>query len=179
MAVDADQNHDAAAHPLPQRSSATAPDDLTAWDLSVVRPRRGRLRLWSGVVLAGCAFVLTIAALVHPDPAGIGTKSQFGLGTCGMYKLTGLPCPTCGMTTAFANTVRGHFVRAFFAQPTGLILAIATMLVALGAGWSLVTGRLPPIRVPIITPYRLLFILLVLLLGGWAFKMVEILTQRA
>ena len=34
----------------------------------------------------------------------------------------------------------------------------------------LVVGRMPPVRVPIVTPYRLFFGLLVLLLGSWGFK---------
>jgi hypothetical protein len=76
------------------------------------------------------------------------------------------------MTTAFAYTVRGRFVRAFLAQPAGFLVALAVAACALGAGWVVLTGRMPAIRLPIVTPYRLFFGLLVLLLGSWAFKIV-------
>jgi hypothetical protein len=76
------------------------------------------------------------------------------------------------MTTAFAYTVRGRLFRAFMAQPTGMLLAIATIATAVVASWSLATGRAPRISIPILSPYRLFTILLVLLIGGWAFKIV-------
>ncbi len=131
-----------------------------------MRRRRG----WAAVVFCGCAVVLGIAAWLTPNPRGYGTHRQLGFGKCGMLVMTGLPCPTCGMTTAFAYTVRGNLLRAFLAQPTGMVLALATVATALGSIWVLITGRIPPVRVPYITPYRLFLVLIVLLLGGWAFK---------
>lgn len=171
------------AHDNNSTEAAEAPEstlaDLTAWDFSAVSYDRRKLRMWSGLVLAGCVAVLGVAAWIVPSPAGVGVQSQFGLGTCGMLKVTGLPCPTCGMTTAFAHTVRGQLISAFWAQPTGLVLTLAIMMAALGASWTLATGRLLPVRIPILTPYRLLVALLVLLVGGWAFKMVVMLANRS
>ncbi len=132
----------------------------------LVRRRRG----WAAVVFCCCAVVLGLAVWLTPDPRGYGTHRQLGFGKCGMLVMTGLPCPTCGMTTAFAYTVRGRFGRAFLAQPAGFLLALATVLTGLGSAWVLVTGRMPPVRVPYITPYRLFLVLMILLLGGWAFK---------
>lgn len=145
--------------------------DLVAWDLSIYRPRPWRLRVWAAALLAGCGVLLGMAVALQPDGRGLGTHEQFGLAPCGMIAMTGLPCPTCGMTTAFAHTVRGQLVRAFIAQPTGLALALATIVAAIGSAWTLATGRLPPVRIPVLTPYRLLLLLLVLLVGGWAFKL--------
>lgn len=138
----------------------------------VGRQGRGRLRLQAGVVLLGCAAILSVGVWLTPDKRGYGTHRQLGFGECGMLITTGLPCPTCGMTTAFAYTVRGRFVRAFLAQPAGFLVALAVAGCALGAGWVLLTGRMPAIWLPIVTPYRLFFGLLVLLLGSWAFKIV-------
>ena len=47
-----------------------------------------------------------------------------------MVVVWGLPCPTCGMTTAFAHTVRGRWLAAARAQPAGFVAAIATALLA-------------------------------------------------
>jgi hypothetical protein len=85
---------------------------------------------------------------------------------------TGLPCPTCGMTTAFAHTVRGQWGRAFWVQPAGFALALATIASVGGAGWVLVRGRWPAVNPFWVTPFRLFLALLVLLLGGWGFKLV-------
>ena len=130
----------------------------------------GRLRCYAGLVALGCVAILSLAAWLSPDDRGYGTHEGLGFGKCGMLVTTGLPCPTCGMTTAFAFAVRGRLIRAFLAQPAGLALALATMACALGAGWVLVTGRVPGLRLPILSPYRLFLGLLVLLLGSWAFK---------
>ncbi len=83
---------------------------------------------------------------------------------------TGLPCPTCGMTTAFANTVRGRFWAAFLAQPTGLILCLATTGACGAALFALWRGRWPTLRIKYLSPDRLFLALLVLLIAGWAFK---------
>jgi len=131
---------------------------------------RGRLRLFAALALLTCCALLGMAAWLTPDERGYGTHQQLGFGKCGMLVTTGLPCPTCGMTTAFAYTVRGRLTRAFLAQPAGFFLAVVTVVGALAAGWVVVAGRMPPIRVPILTPYRLFFGLLVLLVGSWAFK---------
>ncbi len=132
----------------------------------------GRLRFVAALVAVGCCAVLGLAAWLTPDERGYGTHEQLGFGKCGMLITTGLPCPTCGMTTAFAYAVRGRLIRAFLAQPAGLVLALATAAGALGAAWVVAAGRMPPVRMPMITPYRLFFGLLVLLAGSWAFKIV-------
>jgi hypothetical protein len=54
---------------------------------------------------------------------------DFGLlfGPCGMKQRTGLPCPTCGMTTCVLAFVRGEVLLAFYTQPAGAFLC--TLLV--------------------------------------------------
>ena len=130
-------------------------------------------RLWAAVVFVACTSVLVIAGRLTPDPSGVGTHRQLGFGECGMLVTTGLPCPTCGMTTAFSNTVRGRLIQAFLAQPAGLILAIATMAAVLLSGWTVLFGRMPRIAMWLPGPYLFCLILLFLLLGGWAFKLAQ------
>ena len=108
--------------------------------------------------------MLALSTWLEPDPRGFGTHQQFGTGPCGMLIQTGLPCPTCGMTTAFAHTVRGQWGRAFWVQPAGFVLALATMICVGGAGWVLVRGRWPVVNLFWVTPFRLFLALLVLAL---------------
>ncbi|MBI4576046.1 MAG: DUF2752 domain-containing protein [Planctomycetes bacterium] len=81
----------------------------------------------AGLALAA-ASVLGLALRLDPDPRGLGTHEQLGLLPCGFHALTGLPCPSCGMTTAFALAVRGRLGPAFLAQPAGALLYAATAL---------------------------------------------------
>lgn len=121
--------------------------------------------MFAGFVLLGCLAVLAVAVYVDPE----GPPSQLG-GPCGMLVTTGLPCPTCGMTTAFAYTVRGRWLRAAWAQPAGFVFALGTIGLAVVAVGVLIRGRWPRIGVGLIRPDRLFLGLLVLLLGAWAFK---------
>jgi hypothetical protein len=71
------------------------------------------------------AAVLGIALRLRPDLRGYGTHEQLGLPPCAFYATTGRPCPSCGMTTAFAWSVRGRLDRAWRANPAGSLLALA------------------------------------------------------
>lgn len=129
-------------------------------------------RLWAALLLLAAAGVLALAGYLRPDARGWGTHQQLGFAPCGMIVAIGLPCPACGMTTAFAYTVRGQVVRAFVAQPAGLVLALATIALLAGALWTLLTGC-PP-RLPLtrpLSPLLVFTLLLALLLGGWGFKL--------
>jgi hypothetical protein len=86
-------------------------------------------RLLAGSVAAGCLTLLIVAASLTPDAAGHGTHQQLGLPPCGWLLATGYPCPTCGMTTAFAASAEGNFLTAFVTQPIGALLAVATAVV--------------------------------------------------
>lgn len=76
--------------------------------------------------LAGATLI--IARLLRPSPSGFGTHQQLGLPPCLFFKLTGIPCPSCGLTTSFAHSSRLHFVQAFLAQPFGVIAFCLTVI---------------------------------------------------
>lgn len=115
--------------------------------------------------------MLAVAVWLKPDPRGYGTHQQLGAGPCGMVLTTGLPCPTCGMTTAFAHTVRGQWISAFMAQPAGFALALATIVMVGVCAYSVWTGRVPAPLTNDRIVFRLFVALLVLLVAGWAFKL--------
>jgi hypothetical protein len=148
-----------------------ATESADASVLPAARPvdRRGA-RVWAGAILVTCVGVLGVAAWLEPDPRGYGTHEQFGGGPCGALVMTGYPCPTCGMTTAFAHTVRGQLVAAFWAQPAGLVLALGTVVLAGVAAVTVVRGRWPRVFLGPTTLHRLFIVALVVLLGGWGAK---------
>ena len=51
------------------------------------------------------------------------THRQLGLPPCTFKELTGLPCPSCGMTTSFALLIRGDVGNSLRANAVGTLLA--------------------------------------------------------
>ena len=123
-------------NPPSQSFLMKSPETLVG--LPVGRVSRAAL---AGLALAlACGFLA--AAWLQPDPQGFGTHRQFGLPGCSFRMLFGKPCPGCGMTTCFANFVRGDWNAAARANPAGLLLA--TVCAGL-IPWSLISawsGRL-------------------------------------
>lgn len=133
-------------------------------------------RLWGRLYAAGLAAaavsLLLVATFLQPEGHRLGTHQQLRIPPCGFVTLTGLPCPTCGMTTAFAHAVRGHFVRAMRAQLAGFVLALGVMVTALLSMVSIITGRRPSLNWYRLRPESLLWWALALLLVAWALKIV-------
>lgn len=75
--------------------------------------------MWGLFLVAGFG----LAAHLDPDPRGFGTHQRLGLPPCTTRALFGVPCPSCGMTTSFANFVRGRLLQAAQANASGLLLA--------------------------------------------------------
>lgn len=122
-------------------------------------------------IFAFTAILIALAIYLRPETRGYGTHQQLGLPACSFIILSGMPCPTCGMTTAFADTVRGRLVEAFFAQPAGLVLCLTTMALAAYSLCVVVTGSSVVIRWERIS-VKLMLGLAFLIVAGWAFKMV-------
>ncbi|RME21977.1 MAG: DUF2752 domain-containing protein [Deltaproteobacteria bacterium] len=73
------------------------------------------------------AAVLSVARILTPDPAGLGTHRQLGLGGCAMLTTTGIPCPMCGMTTTFSHLAHLEPIQAVLTQPFGVVLFAGTV----------------------------------------------------
>ena len=90
---------------------------------------------WFGIAAASAA-VLGIARVLTPDPSGVGTHVQLGIPRCGFLAITGLPCPACGLTTAFAHMARGEIGGALDANALGVLLfAIVCVMLPFGV-WA-------------------------------------------
>jgi hypothetical protein len=132
--------------------------------------RRDRRLYMTVLALAGA--VLVVARLLTPSPRGVGTHEQLGLPPCMFLKLTGVPCPSCGLTTSFAHATRLHLYEAFVTQPFGLLACAVTLLLIPTVG-LLMYRRVPWMRVATgRATRRMLLVLLMLYLSGWAYKII-------
>ncbi len=93
-------------------------------EIAAERPTWGTKLFYASWVV-GFVALNWIAFRLHPAPAGMGTHEQLGLPPCGFLQLTGIPCPSCGLTTAFSHIAHGHPVDAFLAQPFGVAVYVA------------------------------------------------------
>jgi hypothetical protein len=96
-------------------------------------------------LLAACGVaavaLLATARGLNPDPRGFGTHEQLGLSACGFARLTGWRCPTCGMTTSWAQAARGNLGAALAASGGGTVLFAIALLAAPWALASAIAGK--------------------------------------
>jgi len=103
-----------------------------------------RRRVRAALVAVAAALVALFAVAVRLDPyepdgtpRTMATHTQLGLPECNFLRLTGVPCPSCGMTTSFALLVHGDPGASLRANPVGTLLA--AFLLGL-IPWSLVSA---------------------------------------
>lgn len=116
-----------------QRLNASCPPPLP----EALEERRERF-LAAALGLMGTTVFCVAAALNPYDAAGRplshGTHRQLGLPPCFVKQITGLVCPSCGMTTSFSLVMHGNVFAAWQANSAGVIVA----LLGLGAtSWML------------------------------------------
>jgi hypothetical protein len=106
-------------------------------DRPPISPAAPELRWWvRGTLLffaLGWTGIFVIAAWLRPyaedgTPLRMETHRQMGLPACTFKYYSGLPCPSCGMTTSFALLVRGDVVNSLKANAVGTGLAVFGML---------------------------------------------------
>jgi hypothetical protein len=98
-------------------------------------------------MLLGLAVVFGAACWLNPYGADgralrLGTHQRLGLPPCTFYALTGLPCPSCGMTTSFALLVRGDLGSSLKANAVGTLLALIGIVLVPWSVACLVRGRI-------------------------------------
>jgi hypothetical protein len=113
------------------------------------------MKAWVRSTLVGIAVGLVAVFAVawrldpyFPDgtPRRMETHRQLHLPPCTFKETTGLPCPSCGMTTSFALLVRGDVANSLRANAVGTLLAVFCLAVIPWSLASAVRGRLLVIR---------------------------------
>ena len=146
---------------------------FTPLPVRFVEPRRLSVgaRVGVGMLSAACLLVLVLAARLTPNPTGLGTHRGLGLPECGFLEATGLPCPSCGMTTSFAWFVRGNLLASVYVQPMGAMLAALCGLGVWAGAFAAFTGT-PLHRLLATIPSRTWAVpLLSLAITAWGWKM--------
>lgn len=131
-----------------------------------------RDRIYYSISLFSLGSILVVSRLLHPSPRGVGTHEQLGLPPCLFLKLTGIPCPSCGLTTSFAHAVRFHLYESFITQPFGL-LACAVIFLLIPTIVILMWRRVPwdgPFQA--FANKKMFYTALVIYLAAWAYKIV-------
>jgi len=155
--------------------------------VAIARPatfRRDPIILWHrldapifgrlyALLLASIAIgILAVAAHVSPSRDHLGSHRQLGLPPCGFLATTGFPCPTCGMTTAYAFLIRGQVGEALYSSVFGVALAVATAAAALLALNCTVTGRYPNLNWYRVDAVKLVYAMALLLVLSWGGRIV-------
>jgi hypothetical protein len=124
----------------PSEMTTSTVDDSREEVLDVIPVLAGWVRgVLLGLTLA-LVGVFSIALWLDPyrtdgSARRMETHRQLGLPPCTFYGTTGVPCPSCGMTTSFALTVRGDLLNAARANAVGMLMALTALAFI---PWSLV-----------------------------------------
>jgi hypothetical protein len=134
------------------------------------------LQWWARALLLTLAGLLVgvfaIAIALNPyRPDGTArleeTHRQMGLPPCSFRVATGMPCPSCGMTTSFALLIRGDLWNSLRANAVGTLLGLFCLAFIPWAVWSAFRGELLFISSVESTLTRLVVAFLVLMLMRW------------
>jgi hypothetical protein len=110
---------------------------MSEYSSQIQRALSLKQRLMAMLLGIGIVVVFGIAVCLRPDSRGFGTHQQLGLPPCTFRSMTGVNCPHCGLTTSFCWFVRGDILRSMQANPAGMILASASLVIL---SWSVVVG---------------------------------------
>jgi len=115
----------------------------------------------------GIIFFFAVFALAGHYKFDMGRM----FGYCGFKQRTGLPCPTCGMTTATLAFSQGRILEAFYIQPAGGLLCSIMIIVGILAFIIAVFGVYFRFIERFFTEIKLRYMILALIIiiaAGWA-----------
>lgn len=149
--------------------TTVAPNASESLPLAPPVNRAARNRWIALPFFLGSVVILGLAVFLSP---GYGLHQAFGYPTCGFKLGSGLPCVSCGMTTAFSYAAEGDLIGAFRVQPAGAFLALFVAVFAIVSGYALASGMsLAPIGKAIWRP-RVIVPLIALLIGSWVYTLI-------
>lgn len=92
----------------------------------------------STLVAAGGVVALGVAFALSPD------HIEDGPIICPFRRLTGLPCPGCGLTRSWVYGAHGWWGESFSAHPFGLLLLLAVLALGIAVVRAQVRGIAAP-----------------------------------
>ncbi len=115
------------------------------------------------------AVILSLASLAILFTSIVLPAGGFpGIDACAFHALTGLSCPSCGLTRAFCAISRGHFQDAWNFHPFSFLLYLGVLT---GAAAPLLNRRLPALAggkvAKTLQVGVLVLALAMLFYGGW------------
>jgi hypothetical protein len=126
----------------------------------------------AAVMLAISISILAVGAWLTPSPTGMGSHTELGLYPCGFLAYTGLPCATCGMTTAVSHAAHGQILTSFYVQPAGALFALTLACAAILSVYSLASGvSLAPLSQALWRP-KVIIALAIFVLAAWVYKII-------
>lgn len=133
--------------------------------------------------MGGAIFLIVALSL-----AGVGLleSMQYDIGRfflpCGFKVRHGLPCPTCGYTTAFRAFATGHLVSAFRIQPAACLIGVALLASAIIGLYVAISGHYPHWLRKGLAECKLKHLFLALLLVvllGWAVLLAQTVVPKS
>jgi hypothetical protein len=122
------------------------------------------------ILIISFTVIFSISAFLPPSSKGHGTHESLGLPPCGFLLITGIPCPSCGLTTSFSHMAHGHFLDAFLVQPFGFVLFLLFGYITVMSGYAVIK-KIPFARImDSRTVEWLQVILLILMMISWVYK---------
>lgn len=173
------QNSDERSHKSEVRSrkSEDRPLFSVVGRLSSVSRASSGQRMVAAIVCLGIITFFGVFALVGHFNIDMGRW----LGYCGFKQRTGLPCPTCGMTTATLAFAQGRIFEAFNIQPAcGLlcsvmvIVAILTFIIAVfGVYFRFIERFFTEVKLR-----YMILALIIIIVAGWAVTLARALAAK-
>ena len=102
------------------------------------------------------------------------------VGPCGFQQEYGLPCPTCGMTTAAIAFAQGRILKAFYIQPAAGVLCCDLIVVAFLALIIAVFGVYFRFLTRFFAEVKIRYIILAMIIvisAGWAVTLARALAE--
>ncbi|MDD5644932.1 MAG: DUF2752 domain-containing protein [bacterium] len=115
-------------------------------------------------------FVYAVSFYLTPSPDSVGTHKKLFLPPCLFYEATGIPCPFCGSTTAFAYLAKGMVSEGIKANPFAGILFFASVYFLIYSGYCFILNKPFDHMYFSLAAARFKWLIAVLVVISWVFK---------
>jgi hypothetical protein len=135
--------------------------------LSFASPRRRLIAAGVFLALAGGFAILWVAGHY---------KIKLYPFACGFKQLYGLPCPTCGFTTAAVTFAQGRIIDSFYIQPAAAVFCCIAALIAIFAFMQAIFGVYSPAlesRLISVRPQYVIAAFVIIIAAGWGVTLIR------